>query len=130
MFGKRLKELRKKNLLTQSDLAKNVGISPSAIGMYEQGHREPDNHTLLKICDIFGVTADYLINSNLKQSIFFSPDDEHDLDEIINLFTETLIKQNNITYKKNKLTQEDLKKVCDAIKIGVNYSLNLEGFSK
>lgn len=128
MFGQKLKELRKKHSLTQSKLGQKIGVSPSAIGMYEQGYREPDNHTLLKICDLFDVSTDYLINSKLKCSIFFNPDEEHDFNDIINLFIRNLLKQKNIVYQGQKLEQQDLQKIAEAIKMAVAYYFNSEGF--
>ncbi|WP_051350727.1 helix-turn-helix domain-containing protein [Caloramator sp. ALD01] len=61
MFGSRLKMLREEKGLKQKDLAKIIGISDRTIGMYEQGRREPDFETLIKIADHFGVTTDYLL---------------------------------------------------------------------
>ncbi len=128
MFGQKLKELRKKNLLTQVALGKKIGVSPSAIGMYEQGHREPDYHTLLKICDLFNVSTDYLINTTQKYAIFFNPNFEHDLTNIVNSFVQALAKQKNITYKGEKLDQQDIQKIIDSIKMAVAYALHKDGF--
>ncbi|MBM7582479.1 transcriptional regulator with XRE-family HTH domain [Caldicoprobacter guelmensis] len=61
MFSKRLKELRKEHKMTQTELGKILGLSTSAIGMYEQGRRDPDSFTLQKIADTFNVTVDYLL---------------------------------------------------------------------
>ena len=61
MFGKRLRELRAKQHLTQQDLAKLLKVSPSTIGMYEQGRRDPDTSTVNFLADYFGVTTDYLL---------------------------------------------------------------------
>lgn len=58
---KALKELRKNKGWTQQQLAKILSISPSTIGMYEQGRREPDNATLLKIAALFNISTDYLL---------------------------------------------------------------------
>ena len=55
MFGKKLKMLRKKAGFTQANLAKKLGISPSSVGMYEQGRREPDSVMLVKIAELFDV---------------------------------------------------------------------------
>lgn len=44
-FGKNLREIRQRKGLSQRDLAKMTGISASAIGMYEQGRREPNTET-------------------------------------------------------------------------------------
>ena len=55
------KELREKNQLTQAELSKHLKISPSTVGMYEQGRREPDIDTLKKLSDFFEVSIDYLL---------------------------------------------------------------------
>ncbi len=56
-----LKKLRKEMNVTQSELSSILGVSPSTIGMYEQGRREPDKETLLKIANFFHVSTDYLL---------------------------------------------------------------------
>lgn len=61
MFGKRLKQLRENKGLNQEDLATALSLSPSTIGMYEQGRREPDHEKLKVIAEYFDVTTDYLI---------------------------------------------------------------------
>lgn len=128
MFGQKLKELRKKNLLTQVALGQKIGVSPSAIGMYEQGHREPDYHTLLKICDLFNVSTDYLINTTQKCAVFFNPNCEHDITSMVTTFVQALAKQKNVTYKGEKLDLQDVQKITDAIKMAVAYALNKDGF--
>lgn len=61
MFGEVLKDLRKKEGLSQAELAEILGISKSAVGMYEQSKRSPHSDDLLKkIAGHFGVTIDYL----------------------------------------------------------------------
>jgi len=70
---KRLKELREEKAMTQAQLSAHLQISASSIGMYEQGRREPDNETLIKIADFFNVTIDYLLGrtetKNPRQTI-------------------------------------------------------------
>ena len=63
-FGNRLIELRKRDGLTQHELAKRIGISRSAIGNYEKEIREPDFETLEKIADYFNVELGYLFGKN------------------------------------------------------------------
>ena len=46
---------------SQKELAGHLEISPSAVGMYEQGRREPSNALLLKMARLFGVSADFLL---------------------------------------------------------------------
>lgn len=62
----RLKELRESHSLTQSELGEQLGLSKSAIGNYENGHRQPDMQTLSQMADYFHVTIDYIVGrSNL-----------------------------------------------------------------
>ncbi|EOU3548652.1 helix-turn-helix domain-containing protein [Listeria monocytogenes] len=61
MFSIRLAELRKKKSFSQYKLAEELGFSRGQIANYEQGTREPDYQTLLKIADFFNVSTDYLL---------------------------------------------------------------------
>lgn len=60
-LSERLKELRTERGITQKSVAQNLGISQTCYAGYEQGYREPDLKTLLKIADYFEVTTDYLL---------------------------------------------------------------------
>lgn len=61
MFKNNLRKLREEKKLTQSELAKILGLSDGSIGNYEQGSREPRNETLKKMSEFFGVSIDYLL---------------------------------------------------------------------
>ena len=63
MFGSKLRDLRKREGLSQEELAKKLGVSKSTIGMYEQGQRKKpqSDEVLKKIADFFNVTLDYLM---------------------------------------------------------------------
>lgn len=65
-----LKQLRESEGITQAELAHILKVSPPAVGLWEQGRREPDYDTLIKIADYFGVTTDYLLKreTNLNTS--------------------------------------------------------------
>ena len=68
-FGFRLRDLRKASKLTQEELAKLVGMSRSAIGMYENGDREPDIDILERLADFFDVDIDYLTGRSDKTTL-------------------------------------------------------------
>ena len=61
MLGARSALLRKHCGWSQSDLAKRLKISASAVGMYEQGRREPSAELLVSIARELGVSVDYLL---------------------------------------------------------------------
>lgn len=61
MLGPRIAALRRAAGLSQGELAQRLQVSASAIGMYEQGRREPSAEILVALSRIFGVTVDYLL---------------------------------------------------------------------
>ena len=63
----RLKELRKRDNLTQRQLAKIVGYEQTIISMWENGTREPGNETLIKMADYFNVTVDFLLGRDFEE---------------------------------------------------------------
>lgn len=60
-FGARLREVRKAHGETQPELAKALGVSRSAVSMYESGEREPKYELLSAIAAHYGVDTDYLL---------------------------------------------------------------------
>ena len=46
---------------SQAELGKRLQVSASAVGMYEQGRREPSADTIVALSEIFEVTTDYLL---------------------------------------------------------------------
>ena len=61
-----LRKLRRKKNITMKQLGEMVGVSESAISQYENGKRQPDQPTLIKIADYFNVSTDYLLGRNEK----------------------------------------------------------------
>ena len=61
MLCSRIAALRRQKGLSQAQLANLLGVSPSAVGMYEQGRREPSADTLVALSEVFGVSVDYLL---------------------------------------------------------------------
>ena len=60
MFKDMMKYLRTSRNISQAELSKAIGVSPSAIGMYETGEREPSFEIEEKIADYFNVSLDTL----------------------------------------------------------------------
>ena len=60
-FGKRLKELRKLNSLTQTQLAVALGVTKATVSSYEKEERTPSPEMLVRIASVFHVSTDYLL---------------------------------------------------------------------
>ena len=57
----KLKLLRKEKGVSQGAVAIALGITASAYSNYEQGLREPAVEMIVKLCQYFCVSADYLL---------------------------------------------------------------------
>lgn len=60
MISQNIRTLRKEKGLTQSQLAKQTGLSMSAIRSYENGLREPNSKAMAALESYFHVTGEYL----------------------------------------------------------------------
>lgn len=67
MLGARIAALRRSRGLSQQQLAARLNVSASAVGMYEQGRREPSARQLVQLAQLFGVTTDYLLSGHMAQ---------------------------------------------------------------
>jgi len=81
-FALNLKRIRKEKKMTQEDLAKSIGVSRSAIGMYESGAREPDYETLEALADVFNIRMDDLAGSATHSTTEETSDRTYDLDQL------------------------------------------------
>ena len=61
MLGDRIALLRRSRGWSQIELARYLHISASAVGMYEQGRREPSLEGVVELAAAFGVSTDYLL---------------------------------------------------------------------
>ena len=57
----RLKKLREDKGITQLKLAMDLNMNQNNISRYENGTREADYETLIKLADYFDVSIDYLL---------------------------------------------------------------------
>lgn len=71
-FNQRLRDLRQDKDLSQAKLGEILNIQQAAISKYELGTLEPNLQMIIKICDFFQVTTDYLLglSTNPKKGRF------------------------------------------------------------
>jgi transcriptional regulator with XRE-family HTH domain len=63
-FPEILSNLRKNRFMSVTQLANKLDVSKSTISLWESGQRTPDYKTIIKICQIFEVTSDFLLGLN------------------------------------------------------------------
>jgi transcriptional regulator with XRE-family HTH domain len=67
-FPERLRTLRKQRNLSQTELAKLVGIHYNHVGRYERGESRPSADTLKRLADALDVSSDYLIEGHREEA--------------------------------------------------------------
>ena len=67
MLGTRIAALRRQAGMNQAELAQLLQVSPSTVGMYEQGRREPPAQMLVTIARTFQVSVDYLLEGMVPE---------------------------------------------------------------
>lgn len=83
-FANRLKTLRKSNNLSQTELAKIVGVHYNHIGRYERGSSKPSAKALNALAHALGVSADYLMEGATQEGAKADFNDR----ELLRLFKE------------------------------------------
>lgn len=64
-LGHKLKAERKRQHYTQEQVSEAIGITPAFVGHIERGERGPSLDTLIRFCNLYGVTMDYLLSDML-----------------------------------------------------------------
>ena len=68
-FAVILSRLRREKRLSQRQVAADLGISQALLSHYENDAREPKLEFVVKACDYYGVTADYILGRTDDQSV-------------------------------------------------------------
>ncbi|MBO1701076.1 helix-turn-helix domain-containing protein [Eubacterium callanderi] len=128
-FSEMLKNLRKERGLTQEALAKALSIgdfkiSPSAVGMWEQGRREPDFETLDLIADFFNVDIDFLLGKTDKTTYIPNPNKRKDESYAKN---ETEKKLLVLCRKANDVSEEEREDIINLFENTIDLYLKAKG---
>lgn len=139
-FGDRFKNLRLSRNLTQDKLVEEFNkqygyaFTKAAISQYENNKRVPEVNVLMKFVEYFNVSLDYLLCNDMylikelgseytidkmKKSI--------ELESILGIVN-NLLSSNKVTYKQNKLNEEQIKIFKNCLEIAIELTKrNLEG---
>ena len=104
-LAKTLGTLRRERNLSQREAAAKLGISQALLSHYENDAREPKFDFVIRACDYYGVSADYLLGRSDERNgvsirVFESVRDV--VDELMGLKTS----ENNLFQKLEQLTNE------------------------
>lgn len=119
MFDERIKELRKRDRITQVELAEAMELSKGTVAMWEVGQREANFQTLQKLADYFKVSIDYLLGYSDDPS-----SSAHDQEEVESMLGPSQQKMKQAVEDLYKLDEFGAKAVIQLI--GTEYKRCLE----
>ena len=85
MIANKIKMLRERHNLTQSDLAKKLCLTRSCVNAWEMGISVPSTQYIVELAALFGVSTDYLLDIEKEKSININGLSEKEVGMIIEL---------------------------------------------
>ena len=79
--AERIKQLRKKKGISQSELAEVIGVKNNTVSTWERGTRKPDFEALNLLSDYFEVSFEYILGSSDKEEARVKPT-QNELDQL------------------------------------------------
>lgn len=118
-MGNRIKELRKEYGMTQDDIAKKLGLTRSAISSYERGRLEPTFQNIIKLADMFDVSAKYLMGLSISRN-GENTDKRQDIKiEVKNLMSDISV-DDELTYNKKRLNKPTREMIIKSLESTLN----------
>ena len=118
-FKEQLTKLRKRNNMTQIDLAKLMDVKQYVISSWEIGRSEPTINQLKMLSNIFKISVDYLLD---KEFIGYCNEEEFN-NEIKNVKMDADDDEflNEVIKECGKLSEDKKKKMLNIIKASLEF---------
>lgn len=115
-------QLLQKHGVTPYKVAKEAGVTQTALSNWKSGRSTPSSKTLQKIADYFGITVDYLMTGkdNPKEKApTLTARDERDIEKILNNTREQLLSQEGLMFDGDPASPEAIDSILSAMQIGM-----------
>ena len=116
--AERIKQLRKKKGISQSELAELIGVKTNTVSTWERGTRKPDFEALNLLSNYFEVSFEYILGSSDKEEARVKPTQ----DELDELALSALADELYDHVKKYSMLSNKSQKMIDAL-ISVTYQM-------
>ena len=116
--AERIKQLRKKKGISQSELAELIGVKTNTVSTWERGTRKPDFEALNLLSNYFEVSFEYILGSSDKEEARVVPTQ----DELDELALSALADELYDNVKKHSMLSNKSQKMIDAL-INATYQM-------
>ncbi len=111
-LNENIKNARLKMNMTQRDLGNAIGVSHNTISDWENGNHQPDADTVMKLCKVLNVDANYMFDWDEKVAAT-------DLKNTL----KNILKENNF-FDGDDLTEENLEKLVKFINVNKEFIID------
>lgn len=85
MICDKIKLLREKSGITQSELSKKLGITRSGVNAWEMGISIPSTQYIVELALLFNVSADYLLGLDATSSVSVSGLSDEEVSSVVSI---------------------------------------------
>ena len=100
-------------------LGEVVDLAESTISQYETGKRQPDNETLLRLGEFFGVTVGYLLGVEEVKTPILNEKDERDIAKTLETLMTQLDSGGDLMFDGDPISDEARDSIRSAMKLGL-----------
>ena len=101
-------------------LGEVIDLAESTISQYETGKRQPDNETLLRLSEFFGVTVGFLLGAEEKEnSPTLNARDERDIAKNLESLMAQLDSGDDLMFDGDPMSDEARESIRAAMKLGL-----------
>lgn len=118
-MGNRIRELRKGKGITMKQLGEVVDLAESTISQYETGKRQPDNETLLRLGEYFGVTVGYLLGVDEPIQAVLTDKDQRDIAKDVAALMAKLDSIEDLEFDGDPMSDEAKASIRSAMMLGL-----------
>ena len=122
-FGDKLIELRKKNGLSQEELAEKLGVSRQSVSKWESNNTYPETDKIIQIANLFDCSMDDLINDKITDVEASLRKNKNNIQYVWDSFIEFITNTVNMVSKMTFM--QGLKLVLEFVVLG--FILNIIG---
>lgn len=102
MIAERIRYLREQKSMTQTELARQLGITRSSVNAWEMGISVPSTQYIVELANLFHVSTDYLLSVEITNSVNVAGLTEGDIQLVYHLI-EYLRQKNQVNSNKSIL---------------------------
>lgn len=100
-------------------LGEVLDLAESTISQYENGRRQPDNETLLRLGEYFGVTVGYLLGVEEQKTPVLNDKDERDIAKTLETLMTRLDSSGDLMFDGDPISDEARESIRSAMQLGL-----------